>query len=136
MSTLSCIYIRTLKYFRVSLKLNFRYKINKKTLDEGLYLSVAKVTKRENPDKSYIAKIITKKYIEEDRLAKMGQEIETLCNLDHPNIPKYHKIIEGRRKIYLITDTIKGLPIKTEIVENLRVFTGKHLCFRISIIKS
>lgn len=102
--------------------------MNKKTVDEGLYLTTELVQSKDDPDKLYRAKIISKKKLTKERVDKMREQLEILSNMEHPNIMRYHVVMEDRKKLYIISEILKKTHTLREVIrDKLRKFDGKSL---------
>lgn len=102
--------------------------MDKQSVDEGLYLTTEIVESKDDPAKQYKAKIISKKRLTKERVDNMRQQLEILSNMQHPNIMRYHVVMEDRKKLYIITEKLeKRHTLKEVIRDKLRKFNGKYL---------
>lgn len=106
-------------------KFSQMYKINKKGLDQGLYITTGEVESKSNPDKKYKVKIIEKRHMEQERFDTIKKELEVLCSIDHPNIITYQVFCEDKKKLYIVTEIPKGTTLQSQVKDKLRKFTGK-----------
>lgn len=77
-------------------------------LGQGCYSIVKKVTLKKDQNKSFAAKIVTKKSLCDKGKARLEDEIKILQELDHPHIIQLHQVIEGCAHYYLITELMTG----------------------------
>lgn len=80
------------------------YKIGK-VLGEGAFGEVRICTHRETKEKRAV-KVLKKENMDAAEQASMLNEINTLRDLDHPNIVKIYEYFEDDKRFYIVTEHI------------------------------
>jgi len=89
-----------------------------KKIGEGNYSEVF-LAKALNSNKKFAVKCIKKERLlkTESGLEHLVQEIQAMRVLDHPNVPKLHRVYESSNKFYLVQDYLKHKNLCTLISE-------------------
>ena len=90
------------------------YKIGK-VLGEGAFGEVRLCTHRQSKEKRAV-KLLKKEAMDKAEQEAMLNEIQTLRNLDHPNIVKIYEYFEDDKRFYIVTDHIQGGELFDEII--------------------
>lgn len=90
------------------------YKIGK-VLGEGAFGEVRLCTHRQSKEKRAV-KLLKKEAMDKAEQESMLNEIQTLRNLDHPNIVKIYEYFEDDKRFYIVTDHIQGGELFDEII--------------------
>jgi len=84
-----------------------RYKLGK-TLGKGAFARVRLATKIDDSEEEYAVKMIKLKALNMDDMIAVGQEIEILAQIDHPNVVKLYEIYQDNKYIYMVMEMMKG----------------------------
>ena len=90
------------------------YKIGK-VLGEGAFGEVRLCTHRQTKEKRAV-KVLKKEAMDKAETESMLNEINTLRNLDHPNIVKIFEYFEDDKRFYIVTEHIQGGELFDEII--------------------
>jgi calcium-dependent protein kinase len=90
------------------------YKIGK-VLGEGAFGEVRLCTHRETKEKRAV-KVLKKENMDAAEKQTMLNEINTLRELDHPNIVKIFEYFEDEKRFYIVTEHIQGGELFDEII--------------------
>ena len=90
------------------------YKIGK-VLGEGAFGEVRLCTHRQSKEKRAV-KLLKKEAMDKAAQEAMLNEIQTLRNLDHPNIVKIYEYFEDDKRFYIVTVHIQGGELFDEII--------------------
>jgi len=80
------------------------YKVSKDIIGKGAFAKVYMGHSVANPGLKVAVKIINKLYLGEEDLNAIGDEVQSLQTLDHPNIVKYYETYEDSRFMFIITE--------------------------------
>lgn len=69
-------------------------------------------------------KIMSKASMDDKARVRLEYEIDTLKNLDHPNIVKLHEIFRDKKNIYLVTELCTGGELFDEITAREKFTEG------------
>ena len=83
------------------------YKLGKK-LGQGAFGKVKLATKINSDDEEYAVKMINLESINMDDMIAIGNEIEILTQIDHPNVIKLFELYQDDEYIYMIMEMMKG----------------------------
>jgi len=86
------------------------------TLGEGSFSVVMKAIKKKT-GQEFAAKIIDRSKLTSEETMALKNEIEILCQIDHPNVVKLFEIFEDKDLIYLIMEYMSGGELFDRIVE-------------------
>ena len=83
------------------------YKLGK-TLGKGAFAKVRLATKNDSDDEEFAVKMIKLEALEMDDMIAIGNEIEILTQIDHPNVVKLFELYQDDEYIYMIMEMMKG----------------------------
>ena len=78
-------------------------------IGKGAYGKVFSAQSKVDPDVYVAIKVLNKKKMKQRELKVIGQEVQILSTLDHPNIVKYFEAYEDENYLYLVMEQCKGL---------------------------
>ncbi|TNV79079.1 hypothetical protein FGO68_gene11603 [Halteria grandinella] len=97
-------------------KFDTDYELSKKVLARGDQCEIRTILDRKSQE-NRTAKVYRKNELDERMLQLVKKEIETLSQLDHPNITKVHAVYEDDFKLYIIVDNVKGTSLFEKIIK-------------------
>jgi len=80
------------------------YKIDSTALGKGAFGKVFMAESITDKTFKVAIKVISKKNMKKKDVEELGEEVQILNQLDHPNIVKYHELYEDKKSLYLVME--------------------------------
>lgn len=80
------------------------YKVDSNTLGKGAFGKVFKAQSLTDQSFTVAIKMLSKKHMSEKDISDLGDEVQILNHLDHPNIVKYYEVYEDKKSLYLVME--------------------------------
>lgn len=96
------------------------YHVSEKIIGKGAFAKVYMGQSTANPQLKVAVKTINKLYLGQDDLKAIGDEVEVLQALDHPNIVKYFETYEDPKFMFIVTELCKGNTLGHQLKKNKR----------------
>lgn len=104
------------------------YNVSNKIIGKGAFAKVYMGQSIANPDLKVAVKTINKLYMGDEDLKAIGDEVEVLKALDHPNIVKYYETYDDPRFMFIVMEYCKGHTLGHQL-KQMKSFTEEDTAF-------
>ena len=84
------------------------YDVKETLLGAGMFGKVYLAHSKDSSNIKYAVKVLQKKRIEMTQMNMLREELETLCELDHPYITTYVESFEDQKYLYIVMEYCQG----------------------------
>ena len=84
------------------------YDVKEVLLGAGMFGKVYLAHAKDSSGVKYAVKVLTKRKIDVSQMAMLREELDTLCELDHPYITTYVESFEDQKYLYIVMEYCEG----------------------------